>query len=304
MIAPDRTTLALAVGVAVALRRSRAGRSDHAVGEPDHVSPGTGPRPLLRPRTRDDYTSMVEGVRALVGRTVPPGAEVLVASRGDGDLVDLDAVTGRHFPSDDRGSWAGFHPAVGEAAHMLVEQRGAASHLVVPATSAWWFDTYPELVEHLAAGVCLADDPELASVWQLPEPATPAALQVEHPGTHEYRASVGHLRELVASLVEPGDTLLVISRGDPALVDHADVDARHFPCGSGGEYAGHPADDRSALDMLRDQCRAGARWLLIPCDADWWAEHYPGFWSAVHLDHRVVVRRRTAGTLIHLEEST
>jgi hypothetical protein len=228
----------------------------------------------------------------------------MVASRGDADLVRFDAVTGRHFPCDERGSWAGYHPALGEAAHMLVEQRGAASHLVVPATSAWWFDTYPELVEYLAGGVCLADDPELASVWQLPEQTGSPALQVEHLGTPEYRASVGHLRELVAALVEPGDTVLVISRGDPALVDHDGVDARHFPCDVGGNYAGHPVDDRAALETLRARRRGGARWLLIPSDADWWAEHYPGFWSAVHLDHRVVVRRASAGTLIHLEETT
>jgi hypothetical protein len=63
-------------------------------------------------------------------------------------------------------------------------------------------------------------------------------------------------------------------------------------------------DDRAALETLRARRRGGARWLLIPSDADWWAEHDPGFWSAVHLDHRVVVRRASAGTLIHLEETT
>lgn len=309
MILEDRRTLALAVGVAVALRRSRGPvdhreRADAVDGGPAGEVRHPGGRPLRRPETRDDYASMVDGVRALVAGCVPPGSEVMVASRGDADLVQLDTAAGRHFPSDERGSWAGYHPALGAAAHMLIEQRGAASHLVVPATSAWWFDTYPEVVEYLAGGVCLADDPELASVWQLPEATGASALRVEHLGTPGYRASVGHLREIVSALVDPGDTVLVISRGDPALIDHDGVDARHFPSDVDGSYGGHPADDRSAVETLRSRCREGSRWLLIPCDADWWAEHYPGFWSTVHLDHRVVVRREAAGTLIHLEETT
>jgi hypothetical protein len=91
---------------------------------------------------------------------------VLVASKGDEDLVRLEGYRGWHFPRDEWGSYAGHHPAssveaIGHLRH-LYEQ--GARYLVFPATAAWWLDHYRELAEILTSahrqvvsleGVCL-----------------------------------------------------------------------------------------------------------------------------------------------------
>jgi len=91
-------------------------------------------------RTRED-----------VDRFVPEQATVLVISRGDDRVVDLDGRLGWHFPQAASGVYAGHHPADSEAAIEHLEQlRGrGAGYLVIPAVSAWWLEHYAEFRRHL-----------------------------------------------------------------------------------------------------------------------------------------------------------
>ncbi len=97
------------------------------------------------------YEAMVGRVRAAVEAFVPPGSIALVVSKGDDALLRLPGAQGRHFPGDGGGGYAGHHPADDAAAIDALESalRQGATHLVVPATSAWWLDHYRGFARHL-----------------------------------------------------------------------------------------------------------------------------------------------------------
>jgi hypothetical protein len=80
-----------------------------------------------------------------------PGAVVLVASRGDEELVELGGLHGRHFPADEHGWFAGEYPADDREAIDLVERerRAGAAYLVFPRPAAWWLAHYEGLAQHL-----------------------------------------------------------------------------------------------------------------------------------------------------------
>ena len=115
-------------------------------------------------RTRED-----------VSRLIPPSATVLVVSRGDERLVDLEQRVGWHFPQAEGGVYAGHHPADSRAAidHLQELCARGADHLVIPATSAWWLEHYTELRDHLEQRhVELAADPDSCVIYRLrAEPA-------------------------------------------------------------------------------------------------------------------------------------
>ena len=96
---------------------------------------------------------VAQGVRDFVGETLPAGATVLVVSRGDDELVSLEGRVGWHFPQAEDGRYAGYHPEDGETAIRHLEELRArgATHLVIPATSAWWLEHYEDFRRHLDA---------------------------------------------------------------------------------------------------------------------------------------------------------
>lgn len=289
-----RTAVATAAAAALALLQARRNRSTAPTVPPTGQAAG-GSRLSPRP----DYRRQVTALTELVRSHIPAGSEVLVISRGDPALVELDPCRGRHFPADPTGTWAGHHPALGTAADLLQAQRGTADHLAIPATARWWFDTYPELVGFLAGGRCLAEDADAGWVWELPPRTTdtPAAVRPGGSDLLTYRSAAWHARSLVDALAGDGALVAVVSRGDPDLVAFDRCRGRHFPADDDGVYAGHPVDDDDAVGRLAEATAAGVRWLLVPPHADWWARVYPGFWRHLHDDHRLVLHRAGVGHL-------
>ena len=90
-------------------------------------------------------------IRELIRAAVPAGATVLVASRGDEAILNIDGRQGWHFPQDEHGVWPGYYPSDGvEAVAHLEELRiRGADYLALPEAAAWWLDHYAELREHL-----------------------------------------------------------------------------------------------------------------------------------------------------------
>jgi hypothetical protein len=257
------------------------------------------------PQRPPDYDVMVGELRRLMQELLPEHTEVLVVSRGDDRLVTVDGLRARHFPADAVGRWAGHHPALGAAADLLHAQRGAAEVVVVPATSSWWFETYPEFRELLARGHLLVDAPAIGYIWRLPTASPHGDAAVSHRAEAvEHATAMRHLRELVAALVDPDEVVAVISRGDPAFVDGLPVRARHFPGDVEGAYLGHPRDDRHALSLLDAAMSYGVTWLAIPTDATWWADHYPRLWARAHRAPSLVTHRTGVGTLVRLEPAS
>jgi hypothetical protein len=76
---------------------------------------------------------------------------VLVVSRGDDDLLELESRRALHFPPSEEGGWAGYHPATAEdAVAQLEEMRTAGGQfLLLPSTGLWWLEHYGAFGEHL-----------------------------------------------------------------------------------------------------------------------------------------------------------
>jgi GT2 family glycosyltransferase len=102
-----------------------------------------------RPNPR--YEREAEQVREAVKETVPSGSTVLVISRGDEELLQLNGRRAQHFPQAEDGAWAGHHPADSEEAisHLESLRERGAEFLVVPPTYLWWLRHYEGLREHL-----------------------------------------------------------------------------------------------------------------------------------------------------------
>jgi GT2 family glycosyltransferase len=111
-----------------------------------------GPSEEFTASRRLGYRRQVEQVRAAVREAVPAGASVLVVSRGDRALVDLEGRDGRHFPQDTAGGYLGHHPrdSADAVARLEALRAGGAEYLVLPAASSWWLDHYTGFAEHLA----------------------------------------------------------------------------------------------------------------------------------------------------------
>ena len=99
------------------------------------------------------------------------------------------------------------------------------------------------------------------------------------------REVVERVQALAETDLPPGSKVLVVSRGDEAVVELPGCSGWHFPQAEDGEYAGyHPADSLEAVEHLEDLRARGAEFLVIPATSAWWLDYYGGF--AEHLDSR------------------
>jgi hypothetical protein len=128
------------------------------------------PVDIKPPESLTDYPRLVERVRALIRARTPVGAAVLVASRGDGMLVDLAGWHLGHFPQSPTGLYAGHYPADGEAAvaHLKELRALGAQYLMIPATGLWWLEHYRELGTWLAdEASVVANEPDTGRLFRL-----------------------------------------------------------------------------------------------------------------------------------------
>jgi GT2 family glycosyltransferase len=102
-------------------------------------------------RISREYEQLRQRVRGLVTATVPPGATVLVISKGDEELLRLDGRRGWHFPQAGDGRYPNIYPAdSAEAIRHLEGLRGkGAGYLLIPKPAFWWLEHYGQFREHL-----------------------------------------------------------------------------------------------------------------------------------------------------------
>jgi GT2 family glycosyltransferase len=101
--------------------------------------------------------ALVERTRRLMAERLPPGARVLVVSKGDERLVDVEHVRARHFPATADGTWAGHHPVDGADALRRLAA-APADFIVFPRHALWWLDFYGELARHLGDEPVVRDE--------------------------------------------------------------------------------------------------------------------------------------------------
>jgi len=99
----------------------------------------------------EPYSELVARIQARVKEALPDGARVLVVSRGDDQLLELDGRRGAHFPHLHGDIYAGYYPADSSEAIDQLERarKEGAEYLLFPQTSLWWLDHYYEFAEHL-----------------------------------------------------------------------------------------------------------------------------------------------------------
>jgi hypothetical protein len=103
---------------------------------------------------------------------------------------------------------------------------------------------------------------------ELPAGVTPAPPR-------DYPELVGRVTRTVSAIVEPGASVLVVSRGDPNLLELGDAQGAHFPQSQSGGFAGYyPRDAESAVAHLHELREGGAQYLVFPSTCTWWLDHY------------------------------
>jgi GT2 family glycosyltransferase len=113
-----------------------------------------------RRRENREYADLIQHVRDAVRRAVPSGSTVLVVSKGDDRLLEIDGRLAWHFPRLPDGTWTGYHPADGAEALAGLEELQAqgADFIAFPSPSLWWLDFYEELADRLEGGAVASDD--------------------------------------------------------------------------------------------------------------------------------------------------
>jgi GT2 family glycosyltransferase/glycosyltransferase involved in cell wall biosynthesis len=135
-------------------------------------------------RPNASYHELVENIRQIIDSRLPPGATVIVASKGDEDLVTLAARRGWHFPQEHDGTYSGHHPANSAAAIQQLEKLRdeGGEFLVLPAPMFWWLQFYPEFAVHLAHHYSMVEEGRECLIYLLGE----SAERVDHPPAMEY----------------------------------------------------------------------------------------------------------------------
>jgi hypothetical protein len=164
--------------------------------------------------TDAEYGALVADVRAIVDSTTPPGATVLVVSKGDEALVALPGRHGWHFPRAGDGRYAGFYPADSEAAIAELEQLRdkGAGYFVLPQTAFWWLDHYQGLRDHIESHHELFFEGANCRVYSLRDP-TPGQASCETSSLFSQQ-----VRELVLLLV-PEHSSVALFTGPTTDVD-------------------------------------------------------------------------------------
>ena len=257
-----------------------------AAGGGDRAGRGSASRPEFTANRRLGYRRLVERVReAVATRPFPPGASVLVVSRGDRELVELDGRDGRHFPQDPTGATSATIPRDSDEAVARLEaaaRRPAPSTWSCPRPPSWWLEHYAGFAESPARP--LPGD-RAGGLHDLParlggrRPRPPARWRDERQRAGSERPSTriwsrGSRRPWPLRC-PPGASVLVVSKGDESLLALPGRDRGcTFPQDGAGGYAGHHPRDGAAGDRrARGSCaRAGAEYLVLPATARWWLE--------------------------------
>ncbi len=193
-----------------------------------------------------------------------------VVSRGDEVLLQLGRRKGVHFPQDEDGKWAGFHPSDSESAVEMLEQarEEGAEYFLLPSTSFWWLDYYQGLKTHLETRYQVVEAGDSCWIVQLTPGMDLAAHSVPAPSADTERMTVGlslhesspSLREVIDGLLPEGAKVGLLSTGGagtPAGLLQADL-----------------ADPEAAIDQLHNLETDGTQFVVVPGMLfDWLADN-------------------------------
>ena len=120
------------------------------------------------------YHQSIRRIRSVVGRLIPRGASILVASKGHDSLVKFAGRKGMHFPQNREGVYSGFYPSncLSAIAQLEALRSQGGDYLLFPAIACWWLEQYPNFRRHLDRRYRLVhDDAETCVIYSLRERA-------------------------------------------------------------------------------------------------------------------------------------
>jgi hypothetical protein len=254
------------------------------------------------------YQELVRRLRELIERIVPPGATVLVISKGDDDLLSFAERRGWHFPQDESGGYVGYHPrdsVVAIEALEALRARGAA-FLALPATATWWLTHYAEFAEHLGRHYDkLAERPDTGIVYamgnvtatDLPSGGSPP----EDLERHRRALLIGQIQDLVSHLLPVGAPVAVIDTADSATLRLDERLILPLQPTDPSALANLQAQGTALVARLEALRRQGAAYLVVPRGAfDWW-EAANTLRSHIELEYRCVTRQRHVCLIYELD---
>jgi GT2 family glycosyltransferase len=120
-------------------------------------------------RLGERYTQMHQRMREIIEQVVPPGAPVLIVSRGDEELVRIESVRASHFPQNEHGEYAGYYPANDAEAIAQLESlvRKGAEFVVFPQTAFWWLTHYSQFRDYVESTAKQVWSDEIAVIYKL-----------------------------------------------------------------------------------------------------------------------------------------
>jgi glycosyltransferase involved in cell wall biosynthesis len=103
------------------------------------------------PLRRLMYQQLIHRIREIVDAAIPSGCKTAVISKGDEEMTRLNGSKVVHFPQNERGVYAGYHPGTSAEAiaHLEALRAKGTDYLLIPSTAFWWLDYYPEFRDHL-----------------------------------------------------------------------------------------------------------------------------------------------------------
>lgn len=125
-----------------------------------------------------DYPRLVGIIQDRVAQLLPPGSVVIVASKGDEELVRFPGREGWHFPQTPEGLYAGHNPADGPSAAEQLEALRAlgGQYFVLPSTAFWWLDHYADFRKHVDSQYQRAFADRSCIIYELQRRSWPARL--------------------------------------------------------------------------------------------------------------------------------
>jgi hypothetical protein len=207
----------------------------------------------------DEYEGLIERVRETANAMIPRNATVLVVSRGDEELLRIGPRRALHFPQDEFGRYAGYHPQDSDAAIAVLENMRArgAEYLLLPSTAFWWLDYYEGLRDHLERNyppIVSADDCVVFELGSTGVQTT--AADADMKGVSAATSSqqlAGPLDELLQALLPADASIAVVTRDTSQLPRVGNCRAVSPPEGANG------------LGAVLEEADAGeAQFLVIP----------------------------------------
>ena len=186
------------------------------------------------PLLPDEYGTLIESVRETANAMIPRNATVLVVSRGDEELLRIGPRRALHFPQDEFGRYAGYHPQDSEAAIAALEEMRArgGEYLLLPSTSFWWLDYYEGLRKHLDGSYPAIASTEDCMVFELlatgAQPGAGDADTQEVAAATQIRQLAAPLDDLLRALLPADAAVAVAVAGGGDLPSFTDTRAVHL----------------------------------------------------------------------------